>query len=93
MQMEALNRKSAEMRKRIRQLEDALRISHGLSSTAPHPLLSEELLAVKNTSKGPVSTDGWKDSVDSDLLNAIGTLSISDEGSESYVGGPDVRSL
>ena len=35
------------MSQRIRQLEDALKISHASHSEGPHPLLSDDLLTVK----------------------------------------------
>ena len=42
-----LHRKLSEMSQRIRQLEDALEISHSANSATSHPLLREELLAIK----------------------------------------------
>lgn len=44
---EDLHDKISQLATRVRQLEDALAHSHGMSSLHPHPLLSEELLQIK----------------------------------------------
>lgn len=76
------------MSERIRQLEDALEISEAARTSAPHPLLREELLAIKR------GVDDFKfgtaNQVDpeqeADVLNALGTLTISDRGVSRFIG-------
>lgn len=45
---EALHDKINQLSNRVRQLEDGLAISNSLNTREPHPLLSEELLSIKN---------------------------------------------
>lgn len=77
------------MRQRIRQLEDALLISHSAVSCTPHPLLAADLMQIK--SGVPPSTSGKEeDLAEASLLEPFGTLSIADGGTEAYYGGPEV---
>ncbi len=69
------------MSKRIRQLEDALQIEHGMRSTESHPLLRDELLSVKKGLERDKS--GTNEEVDSlenergeEIQNAMGLLTI-----------------
>ena len=80
--------KLAEMSKRIRQLEDALQISHSAVSRNPHPLLAEDLLQIKS---GGISTadDKEDDLTDATLVDSFGTLAVSN-GAEVYYGAPHV---
>ena len=72
--------KISQMANRIRQLEDALQISHGMISTEPHPLLTE----VSNDEEQPRIK---KESSDSeDTIDTHGTLAMLGQGNESYVG-------
>ncbi|GLB33705.1 putative fungal specific transcription factor [Lyophyllum shimeji] len=83
-----LHAKIAEMGQRIRQLEDALAIFQSGVSSEPHPLLRDELLAIKfGPDVGqPVERKGLirKSSVDS--IDALGTLTIGDHGEVKYFG-------
>lgn len=82
------------MSQRIRQLEDALEISHSSnssSSSQSHPLLREELLAIKRgIDVGTPNTKGHKhdheDPPTDEELEALGTLSISDQGYSRFIG-------
>lgn len=92
----------SEMSKRIRQLEDALQIEHGMRSTDSHPLLSDDMLAVKKGLEHGTSTkernsdgdDNCEDEEDEpDVVNAMGLLTISEGGALRYLGatGSEVR--
>ncbi|KAF8826650.1 hypothetical protein HHX47_DHR5000208 [Lentinula edodes] len=82
-----LHTKITEMGQRIRQLEDALAISHSGISNEPHPLLRDELLSIKfgpengTTSRAPPSRDPSVESID-----AFGTLTIFDRDLSKYFG-------
>jgi hypothetical protein len=70
------------MGQRIRQLEDALAIFQSGVSNEPHPLLSDDLLAIKfGPEKGRVQEMNSIPSLDS--IDAIGTMTISDQGDGS----------
>jgi hypothetical protein len=80
-----LHTKIVEMGQRIRQLEDALAIFQSGVSNEPHPLLSNDLLAVKfGPERGQVQE---MSSIPSrpipDSIDAIGTMTISDQGDGS----------
>ncbi|KAI0788811.1 hypothetical protein C8Q75DRAFT_719488 [Abortiporus biennis] len=87
-----LHEKIQELSNRVRELEDGLRTSHSAQSTAPHPLLSEELLRIKaplqreglnnQTTNGDSATDGQS----ADVVDSFGSLSISEKGLTSYYG-------
>ena len=88
-----LHRKLNEMSQRIRQLEDALEISHTLNSSNQHPLLREELLAIKRcvapaapAAKEPSPAE-VTEQADGDYVEAMGTMSISDRGVTRFIGG------
>ena len=65
------------MSKRIRQLEDALGELHGRYSTEQHPLLSPDLVGANRRDE-----EGADDPVlnNPDLLEAFGTLSVTEDG-------------
>ncbi|KAL5483077.1 hypothetical protein ACEPAI_8306 [Sanghuangporus weigelae] len=84
----AYDTKILELSNRIRQLEDALQISHSTVSAAPHPLLAEDLLQIKNRAVAFTSTKANCDPVDSDFVDSFGTLAVTDRGTELYLGGP-----
>ncbi|TDL18162.1 hypothetical protein BD410DRAFT_900946 [Rickenella mellea] len=101
---ERLKVKVMEMSERIRQLEDALEIATA-NMPARHPLLREELLAVKR-GFGVQETVNTPVKQENDLSDDFGTLTISDDGSSRFMGrtagaeslmmtdllvGPDVR--
>lgn len=115
-----LHSKLQEMSTHIRKLEDALRVSHAYHSSAPHPLLSDEMLEIKKGIDSPaaerrrergravrgVSVGSRSPSRDArggdsatlvdlsadyepgedDVLESFGTLTISDRGTERFVG-------
>ncbi|KAJ3855656.1 hypothetical protein EV368DRAFT_34161 [Lentinula lateritia] len=82
-----LHTKITEMGQRIRQLEDALAISHSGITNETHPLLRDELLSIKfgpengTTSPAPPSRDPSVESID-----AFGTLTIFDRDLSKYFG-------
>ncbi|KAL5527775.1 hypothetical protein ACEPAG_6576 [Sanghuangporus baumii] len=78
--------KLTQMSKRIQQLEDALQIAHSSLTTSTHPLLSDELLKIKNIIEGPMHVKMETDASDEDTVDSIGTLRILGRGIESYVG-------
>lgn len=88
------------MSHRIRQLEDALKILNTYHSSEPHPLLSDNLLAVKTgvdllvEEENVANDDTAEFYLDpNDLASSIGTLAISDKGDTRFVGrsGAEVR--
>ena len=91
-----LHQKLAEMSRRIRQLEDALQVEYGSRSTEAHPLLSDELLAVKGgiDQKGrghAVETETRLSETKADLseesyTEALGLLTISEGGAVRFLG-------
>ncbi|KLO09688.1 hypothetical protein SCHPADRAFT_833692 [Schizopora paradoxa] len=86
-----LHRTIAEMSKRIRQLEDALQIEHGMRSTDSHPLLREELLSVKKgLERDKTLSNGEAEAEDGDrgeeITCAMGLLTISEGGGARYLG-------
>lgn len=81
------------MSQRIRQLEDALEISHTANSSNAHPLLREELLAIKRcvappepVTKNP-SPAAIAEAADGDYVEAMGTMTITDRGVSRFIGG------
>ncbi|KAH8111005.1 fungal-specific transcription factor domain-containing protein [Phellopilus nigrolimitatus] len=83
-----LHRKLSEMSQRIRQLEDALEISHSTNSSSSHPLLREELLAIKRGIGPPVPPvlETEPEGLDGDTVEAMGTMSISERGVSRFIG-------
>ncbi|KAG6918921.1 hypothetical protein DXG01_010576 [Tephrocybe rancida] len=83
-----LHTKIAEMGQRIRQLEDALAIFQSGISSETHPLLRDELLAIKfGPDKGHLleKEEPLRDS-SVDSIDALGTLAIGDQGQVKYFG-------
>lgn len=74
-----------DMSERIRQLEDALKISHANHSEELHPLLSNELLKIKF---GVDIRDSPQNKPEQyhDALEALGTLTIMDGGETRFLG-------
>ncbi|KAH9914938.1 uncharacterized protein B0H18DRAFT_1087702 [Fomitopsis serialis] len=87
----ALHDKITQLSSRVRQLEDALKQAHGMSSLEPHPLLTEELKQIKRPlereSQGeqPQSADTEAAEV---IDAAVGSLSITDSGLTRFYGTP-----
>ena len=92
-----LHRRMAKMSERIRQLEDALSIIHKRTSSDPHPLLRDEFLSIK-AHKADESPDERRDggggngngsegaANTTDVIDAFGTLSITDRGTSRFFG-------
>ncbi|KAG6335334.1 hypothetical protein ID866_3766 [Astraeus odoratus] len=83
---EHLHQKIAEMGQRIRQLEDALSITQSSTSSDVHPLLTEDLLAIKY---GPEAAPPSRYSAGDQHnvpVDALGTLTITDCGESNYFG-------
>ncbi|KAL5512411.1 hypothetical protein ACEPAG_3403 [Sanghuangporus baumii] len=86
-----LHNKLIQMSQRIRQLEDALQISHSSVSGMPHPLLSEPLLAIKSGVDGLTNEENEKEEnevadEEEELATAFGTLTVADSGASRFVG-------
>ncbi|KXN83717.1 hypothetical protein AN958_00859 [Leucoagaricus sp. SymC.cos] len=89
-----LHTKIAEMGQRIRQLEDALAIFQAGVSNESHPLLRDELLAIKfGPEKGQIpDKDSNVPSRVIESIDAIGTMTIGDHGGEGKYFGPSAGS-
>ncbi|KAL5480285.1 hypothetical protein ACEPAI_1555 [Sanghuangporus weigelae] len=86
-----LHNKLIQMSQRIRQLEDALQISHSNVSGMPHPLLSDPLLAIKSGVDGLTSEEKEKEETEvadeeEEMATAFGTLTVADCGASRFVG-------
>ena len=82
-----LHRKLSEMSQRIRQLEDALEISHSSNSSHNHPLLREELLSIKRgVAPSNAAPEVEADGPEGDYVEAMGTMSISQRGVSRFIG-------
>ena len=77
--------KIREMCERIRQLEDALAISQATTTSEPHPLLREELLAIKKGIE-VAAHDPEDEDPDLTVTDGLGTLSISEKGVSRFIG-------
>lgn len=76
------------MGQRIRQLEDALAIFQSGVSTESHPLLRDELLAIKFGPEVRQSDEPEPPPVDAvtESMDALGTLTIGASGEATYFG-------
>ncbi|KAI5992558.1 hypothetical protein EDC04DRAFT_2586962, partial [Pisolithus marmoratus] len=85
---EHLHRQLAKKSERIRKLEDALRVLQAKHSTEPHPLLQPEFPGTSqhDDDVSPLTAEGLEEHTP-ELVEALGTLSISDSG-ESHFFGP-----
>jgi hypothetical protein len=97
---EQLHTKIHEMSTRIRELEDALAILQSSGPGGRHPLLSDELLKVKfgpELPGAPLPTPAVTEEKEvQETANALGTMTITDEGSVQYLGrsaGPEALLL
>lgn len=95
------------MSDRIRQLEDALAISHSTATKETHPLLTRDLMKVKSSlelhsaveeeDRKDFHTNGGNDDEEgeeSHYIDAFGTLAIRDDGAATFYGrsaGSEVR--
>lgn len=82
------------MGQRIRQLEDALAIFQSGVSNEPHPLLRDDLLAIKfGPEKGhPSEKDNLSPQPITESIDAIGTMTIGDQGDGGKYFGPSAGS-
>lgn len=82
-----LHSKITEMGQRIRQLEDALAISHSGVSNEQHPLLRDELLSIKfGPENGAVPQTTRSRDASMESMDAFGTLTIFDRDQSKYFG-------
>lgn len=81
------------MSKRIRQLEDALKILQARIYSTPHPLLTKELLEIKTVSSSQDCEES-SEATDTDTYDNFGILKIADRGITNFLGrsGADVSS-
>ncbi|TFK50848.1 hypothetical protein OE88DRAFT_1747439 [Heliocybe sulcata] len=99
---EALQQKIEQLCNRIQSLEDAVRSMYSKVSPDTHPLLSEDLLAIKLTDRLPEGFMGSDASSSSNALpeeptdgltEAFGTLTIGEDGRAKFFGrsaGPEI---
>jgi len=84
------------MSRRIRTLENALRVDRAALSADPHPLLAEELLEIKKGTSSPDlhnNLDDLEDSHDNDgVADSLGLLSMN-EGEARFVGASGSEQL
>ena len=59
---------------RVRSLEDALKVAHNAFHNEPHPLLSDELLKIKNPLEREVIAQPQKHPEEEDTLDQVGSL-------------------
>ena len=84
-----MRKKTLEMSQRICQLEDAVQILQASVTSLPHPLLSDEHLAIKsciydgNENEKPREADAEEPV---ELTDAFGTLAITDGGEVRFMG-------
>ncbi|KAG7453080.1 uncharacterized protein BT62DRAFT_45886 [Guyanagaster necrorhizus] len=78
-----LHRKITEMSQRIRSLEDALAILQASVSEERHPLLDDELLKIKF---GAEAANRDRRPAETQAIDALGTLTLTDEGDMRYFG-------
>lgn len=90
------------MSSRIRQLEDALAVSHSMTSSDTHPLLQLDLLQVKSiidlhsAIEQANENEGTAEHDDGRVLDTFGTLALRDDGASTFYGrsaGHEVRTL
>ena len=87
---EKMKERIAKMKDRIRQLEDALAILHAKGSNEPHPLLRDDALTADNIEQDfeddVVPTPGPQSTPTSNIIDAFGTLSVSEHGISRFFG-------
>jgi hypothetical protein len=92
---EHLHKRIAKISDRVRQLEDALAALQAKHSNEPHPLLRDDLLSVNamHDDDDIGKVDEAAPSHPPEIMDAFGTLSISDHGVSRFfgpTGGPEV---
>ncbi len=98
-----LHNKITGMSARIRQLEDALAVSHSVSSSDTHPLLQRDLLQIKSIidlhsaiEQEANENEGSGEHDENRILDTFGTLALRDDGASTFYGrsaGHEVRIL
>lgn len=92
---EHLHRRIATLSGRIRQLEDALAALQLKHSNEPHPLLHEDLIHTDDHDDlGGIIEENLGNDPPGEVIDAFGTLSISDHGISRFfgpTGGSEVR--
>jgi len=92
---EHLHQRIASLNSRVRQLEDALAGLQAKLSSEPHPLLSDDLVAANcDDDPVPMLEDPAALPAQTEVIDALGTLSISDHGISRFfgpTGGSEVR--
>ncbi|KLO13295.1 hypothetical protein SCHPADRAFT_904359 [Schizopora paradoxa] len=83
---EALHEKIEELSHRVRALEDALGVAHKAISSERHPLLSDELMRIKNPLERDVIAEPPRVQDEEDTIDAVGSLSISHTGRANFYG-------
>jgi hypothetical protein len=86
-----LHEKISELANRVRELEDALRSSYAHISSEQHPLLTEDLLRIKAPlQREPPAHHNEEEQKEEeqnpDVVDAFGSLSISQSGRAKYFG-------
>ena len=90
------------MSARIRQLEDALEVSHSMTSSDTHPLLQRDLRQIKSiidlhsAIEQANEDEEIADHDDSRVLDTFGTLALRDDGASTFYGrsaGHEVRAF
>ena len=71
---ESLHEKISELSHRVRSLEDALSVAHSTLHNDRHPLLSDELLKIKNPLEIEVVAEAPKPPDEEDAIDAVGSL-------------------
>lgn len=69
---EQLHEKITDLSHRVRSLEDALAVAH--NSEERHPLLSDELLQIKNPLEREVILEQPRQQEEEDVIDAVGSL-------------------
>ena len=91
---EHLHRRISRLSARIRELEDALAKLQAERSSDPHPLLHSDLLEIDEEVDSPMADAEGAVGQATDVIDALGTLSISDNGISHFFGptaGSEVR--
>ena len=85
---EHLHRRISKLSGRIRQLEDALAALHAKHSTEIHPLLHEDLMHTdeRDEADPPADDSMGQAPQTADVIDAFGTLSISEHGISRFFG-------
>ena len=71
---ETLHEKIEQLSHRVRSLEDALTVAHKAISSERHPLLSDELMRIKNPLERDIHTEAPRIQEEEDAIDAVGTL-------------------